>query len=57
MGRGEGFACQVCYPFTELVVTRRDKAALFVVKGVNDGELGLAATAECREVPGLEAIP
>ena len=34
----EGLAGQVCYPVTELVVTRRDKATLFTVKGVTDGK-------------------
>ena len=57
MGRGKGFACQVCYPVTEIIVTRRDKAALFTVKGVTDQELGLAAITMCWEVRGLEAIP
>ena len=36
MGGSEGLASQVCYPVTEIVVTRRDKAALFSVKGVTD---------------------
>ena len=57
VGGGEGFACQVCYPATELVVTRRDEAALFVVKGVTDGELGLTAITVCWEFRGIEAIP
>ena len=56
MGGGEGFANQVYYPVTELVVTRRDEAALFEVKGVNDGELGLAAIVVCWQVQGLDAI-
>ena len=56
VGGGEGFVCQVCYPVTELVVTRRDEAALFTVKGVTDRELGLAAITVCWEVRGLEAI-
>ena len=33
MSRCEGFSGQVCYPLTELVVTLRDEAALFTVKG------------------------
>ena len=33
---GEDFACKVGNPITELVVTRRDEAALFSVKGVID---------------------
>ena len=57
MGGGEGFVGQVCYPVTELVVTRRDEAALFAVKGVTDGELGLSAITVCWEVRGLKAIP
>ena len=43
MGGGEGFPSQVCYPVTELIVTRRDEAALFTVKGVTDQKLGLVA--------------
>ena len=54
---GEGFACQVSYPVTELIVTRRDEADLFTVKGVTDQELGLAAVAVCREVWGIYSIP
>ena len=57
MGLGEGFACQVCYPDTEIVVTRRGEAALFAVKGVTDVELGLTAIAVCWEVRGIDAIP
>ena len=57
MEGSEGFACQVCYPDTEIVVTRRGEAALFAVKGVTDRELGLAAVAVCREVWGINAIP
>ena len=56
MGGGEGFSSQICYPVTELVVMRRDEAALFSVKGVIDRELGLEAVAVCWEVRGLEAI-
>ena len=33
---GEGFASQVCYTVTELVVTRHDEAVIFTVKGVTD---------------------
>ena len=53
MLRGEGFSSQVCYPVTELVVTRRDKVDLFSVKGVTDAELGLADIAVCWEVWGI----
>ena len=53
---GESFACQFCYPVKDLIVMRRDKAALFTVKGVTYQKLGLAAVAVCREVWGLEAI-
>ena len=38
MSRCEGLVGQVCYPVTELIVTRRDEAALFTVKGVTDCE-------------------
>ena len=53
----EGFAFQVFFPVTELIVTCRNKFALFAVKGVTDEELGLAAITVCWEVQGLEAIP
>ena len=53
----EGHSGQVCYPVTEIIVTRHDEAALFAVKGVTDGELGLSAITVCWEVRGLEAIP
>ena len=57
MRRYEGLAGQVCYPFTELIVTRRDEAALFTVKGVTDGEPRLTPVAMRREVWGLQPIP
>ena len=38
-------------------MTRRDKAALFTVKGVTDQELDLAAISACGEVRGNKAIP
>ena len=56
MGGGEGLACQVCYPVTEIVVTRRDKAAVFAVKGVTEGEFDLVSIVVCCEVRGIEAI-
>ena len=37
-------------------MTGRDEAVLFAVKGVTDGELGLAAITVCWEVRGIEAI-
>ena len=43
VGGGGIFASQVCYPVTELVVTRRDKAALFTVKGLTDWILCLSS--------------
>ena len=57
MGGGEGFASQVCYPVTELVVTRRDKAALFSVKGMTDGKNCLTSVTVCGKVQGNQAIP
>ena len=56
IGGGEGFACQVCYSVTEHVVTHHDKAALFIVKGVTDRKLGMAAITVCWEVRGIKAI-
>ena len=57
MSRCEGLAGQVCYPVTELIVTRRDEAALFTVKGVTDGEFGVASITMQWEVRGLQPIP
>ena len=54
MSRCEGPAGQVCYPVTELIVKRRDKAALFAVKGVTDGKFGVAAITVRWEVRGLQ---
>ena len=53
----EGLAGQVCYHVTELVVTRRDKAALFTVKGVTDGKPRLAPVTILRKFWGLHTIP
>ena len=57
MSRCEGLAGQVCYPVTELIVTRRDEAALFTVKGVTDGKFGVTAITVRWEVWGLQPIP
>ena len=56
MSRCEGLAGQVCYPVTDLIVTLRDKAALFTVKGVTDGKFGVAAITVRWEVRGLQPI-
>ena len=32
----KGFYGNVCYPTTDLVMTRRDKASIFEVKGMED---------------------
>ena len=53
MSRSESFVGQVCDPVTELVVTRRDKAAPLAVKGTEDGESGVAYVALMREVWGI----
>ena len=52
MSRCEGLAGQVSYPVTELIVTRRDKAALLTVKGVTDCEPRLTSIAMRWEVWG-----
>ena len=57
MGGGEGFAIQVCYPVTEIVVMRCDKAALFTVKGVTNGKLCLTSVTVRGKVRGIQAIP
>ena len=57
MSRCEGLAREVCYPVTELIVTRRDEAALFTVKGVTDEEFGVAAITVRWEVRGIQPIP
>ena len=46
--RGESFAGQFRDPVTELVVTRRDKAAPLAIKGMADGESDVAAVAVMR---------
>ena len=53
MSWGEIFARQVREPVTELIVTRCDKAALLAVKGMVDGESGVAAVAIMMEVWGV----
>ena len=57
MSRCEGLAGQVCYPATELIVRRRDEAALFTVKGVTDGEFGVASITMRWEVRGIQTLP
>ena len=57
MGGGEGLSSQVCYPVTELVLTRRDEAALFTVKGVTDGKLLLTSVTVRGKVRRIQAIP
>ena len=52
----EGLAGQVWYPVTELVVTSRDKATLFTVKGVTDGKPRLTPFAILRKVWGIQPI-
>ena len=49
----EGLARQVFYPVTELVVTHRDEAALFTVKGVTDGKPRITPVAILRKVWGI----
>ena len=53
----EGLAGQVCYPVTELIVTRRDEAALFTVKGLTDGKPRLTPVAIRRKVWRVQPIP
>ena len=57
MGGFEGLASQVCYPVTELVVTRRDEAALFAVKGMTDREPSLSPVTVLEKIWGLHPIP
>ena len=51
--RSEIFSSQVRNPVTELVVTRCDKAAPLIVKGLAYGKGSVAAVAVMREVWGL----
>ena len=53
MSRYEVFAGQVRNPFTELAVTRRDKATPISVEGMAYGEIGVAAVTLFGEVWGL----
>ena len=57
MSRCEGLAGQICYPIMEVIVTRRDEAALFAVKGVTDGKFGVEAITVRWEVRGIQPIP
>ena len=57
MSRCEGLARQVFYPVTELIVTRRDEAALFTVKAVTDCESCFGSIAMRWKVWGLQPIP
>ena len=57
MSRCEGVSGQVCYPVTELIVMRRDEAALFTIKGVTDEEFCVEAITVRWEVRGLQPIP
>ena len=53
MSRCEVFSGQVRNPFTELVVTRHDKATPISVEGMAYGEIGVAVVAVFGEVLGL----
>ena len=57
MGGSEHLASQVCYPVMELVVTRREEATLFAVKGVTDQEQCLTPVTVLGKVWGIQAIP
>ena len=57
MSRCEGLSGQVFYTVTELIVTHRDEAAHFTVKGVTDGKFGVAAITARWEVRGIQPIP
>ena len=57
VGGSEGLAGQVCYPVTELVVTRRDEAVNFAVKGVTDQEPCLAPVTVLGKVWEIQDIP
>ena len=50
MSRCEGFSGQVRNLVTDLVVTRRDKAAPLAIEGIVYGESGVAAIAVMGEV-------
>ena len=53
MWGGEGFACHVCEPVTELIVTRRDEGDPITFKGVAYSEIGVAAVTVCGKVWGI----
>ena len=46
----KGFSVQVLNPVTELILTRRDKAAPLAVEGMTNGEGRVAAVPEFRKV-------
>ena len=56
MREGKSFSGQVRDPVTELVVTRRDKAAWISVKSTTDEKIGFAAVEVMTEVWGIYAI-
>ena len=53
MRGGEGLERQIRDPVTDLIVTRRDKAAPLAIKGVAYGESGIAAVTVFGEVWGI----
>ena len=53
MRGGEIFSGQVCNPLTDLIVTRRDKAALLTVEGLAYSKGGVAAVTLTGEVWGI----
>ena len=56
MRRGDGLSCKVGEPITELIVTRRDEAALFAVQGVADREGHPTAVAMGWKVRWIDVI-
>ena len=53
---GEGFACEVSNPITELVVTSCDEAALVTTKGMKDRKFSVTEIAVRGEVWGIYAV-
>ena len=53
---GEGFACKVRNPITELVVTIHDDAAILSIQGLSNVKLGVAAVAMRWEVWRLNDV-
>ena len=56
MHEGEGLACNVGDPITDIVVTRRDEASLLAVEGMVDGKCRTVSIEKFQKVRWIDAI-